>query len=202
MGSTTAIVGMMDGDLQRLAYDPWGKRRNAINWQALSDSAITDFTENLVVNRGFTGHEMLDPVGLVHMNGRVYDPVIGRFLSADPIVQAPTNSQSYNRYSYVANNPVSYTDPSGFSFFSKIRKSIHKAIKKISKTIYRISGMEAMVRFTQRRTAAYADILAKNPALGTVVQVVGCVIFAAACPLIVAAVSGLTTYGVTGGKWR
>lgn len=49
------------------------------------------------------------------MNGRVYDPELGRFLSADPLVQSPHNSQSYNRYSYVFNNPLSYTDPSGFA---------------------------------------------------------------------------------------
>jgi len=48
------------------------------------------------------------------MNGRVYDPQIGRFLSADPFVQAPENSQSYNRYSYVWNNPLSAIDPSGY----------------------------------------------------------------------------------------
>jgi hypothetical protein len=49
------------------------------------------------------------------MNGRIYDPVIGRFLSADILVQAPANQQSYNRYSYVFNNPLSFTDPSGFA---------------------------------------------------------------------------------------
>src|SRR5689334_18144094 len=48
------------------------------------------------------------------MNGRVYDPSIGRFMSADPFVQAPLNSQSLNRYSYVFNNPLSFADPSGF----------------------------------------------------------------------------------------
>ena len=63
---------------------------------------------------GFTGHEMLDDFGLIHMSGRVYDPQIGRFLSADPLVQAPDNSQSYNRYSYVWNNPLSMVDPSGY----------------------------------------------------------------------------------------
>ncbi|MDJ0947274.1 MAG: RHS repeat-associated core domain-containing protein, partial [Kiloniellales bacterium] len=63
--------------------------------------------------RGFTGHEHLDAVGLIHMNGRVYDPVLGRFLSADPFVPSPTATQSFNRYSYVGNNPLSYTDPTG-----------------------------------------------------------------------------------------
>ncbi len=48
-------------------------------------------------------------------NGRVYDPELGRFMSADPFVQAPYNSQSYNRYSYVFNNPLSFTDPTGYT---------------------------------------------------------------------------------------
>jgi RHS repeat-associated protein len=61
------------------------------------------------------GDEQLDNLGLVHMNGRVYNPIIGRFISADPIVQAPFNTQSLNRYSYVFNNPLSFADPSGFS---------------------------------------------------------------------------------------
>jgi RHS repeat-associated protein len=57
---------------------------------------------------------MLDNLTLVHMNGRVYDPVVGRFLSADPIVQAPGFTQSFNRYAYTFNNPLSFVDPSGF----------------------------------------------------------------------------------------
>ncbi len=69
---------------------------------------------NEATTRGFTGHEHIESLGLVHMNGRVYDPLLGRFLSADPFVQAPTNTQSPNRYSYVFNNPLSYTDPSGY----------------------------------------------------------------------------------------
>jgi len=51
----------------------------------------------------------------MHMNGRVYDPMIGRFMSVDPVYQAPTNSQSVNPYSYVMNNPLSLVDPSGYA---------------------------------------------------------------------------------------
>jgi len=58
------------------------------------------------------------------MNGRLYDPTLGRFFSADPIVQAPYNLQSYNRYSYVLNNPLSLTDPSGFSWWTKWRRPL------------------------------------------------------------------------------
>ena len=53
-------------------------------------------------------------MGLVHMNGRVYDPVVGRFMSADPTVPDPLDGQSFNRYAYVENNPLSAVDPSGY----------------------------------------------------------------------------------------
>ena len=66
--------------------------------------------------RGFTDQEHVDNLGVIHMNGRVYDPVLGRFLSPDPLVQAPYDSQTWNRYSYARNNPLRYTDPSGFCF--------------------------------------------------------------------------------------
>jgi len=49
------------------------------------------------------------------MNGRIYDPVIGRFLSADPYIQSPDNSQGLNRYSYAWNNPLIHIDPSGYN---------------------------------------------------------------------------------------
>ena len=68
------------------------------------------------VRRGFTDHEMLPEFagGLIHMNGRIYDPNLGRFMTADPHVQFAGYSQSYNRYSYILNNPLGGTDPSGF----------------------------------------------------------------------------------------
>lgn len=65
-------------------------------------------------SRGFTGHEHLDKFGLINMNGRLYDPLLGRFLSPDPFIQAPDNTQSYNRYSYCLNNPLIFSDPSGY----------------------------------------------------------------------------------------
>jgi RHS repeat-associated protein len=63
---------------------------------------------------GFTGHTHADDVALIHMNGRIYDPNLGRFLSVDPIVQFPASTQSLNPYSYLMNNPMAATDPSGF----------------------------------------------------------------------------------------
>ncbi len=67
-----------------------------------------------ITRRGFTDHEHLDSTGLIHMNGRVYDPTIARFVSADPFIDGVTNTQGWNRYSYVGNNPLSYADPSGY----------------------------------------------------------------------------------------
>jgi RHS repeat-associated protein len=64
-------------------------------------------------DRGYTGHENLEMFGLINMNARMYNPALGRFLSADPYVQIPDFSQTYNRYSYANNNPMIYTDPSG-----------------------------------------------------------------------------------------
>ena len=94
--------------VRRLSFDAHGKRRLA-DWTA-GDPAAPDAE----TPRGFTGHEHLDSIGLIHMNGRVYDPTLGRFLSVDPFVPNPTATQSFNRYSYVINNPLSYTDPTGF----------------------------------------------------------------------------------------
>ena len=71
-------------------------------------------------DRGFTGHEHLDMFGLINMNARLYDPLLGRFLSPDPIVQAPEFTQSFNGYTYALNNPLAYTDPNGEFFFSAL----------------------------------------------------------------------------------
>lgn len=108
LGSVIAITGSAGSFKEKLAYDAWGKRRT-------TDGAATpDSLDGQIDHRGFTGHEMLDNVDMVHMNGRVYDPFIARFVSADPIIQDPEHSQSYNRYSYVWNNPTNLTDPTGF----------------------------------------------------------------------------------------
>jgi RHS repeat-associated protein len=76
-------------------------------------SAAFAFDTSLM-HHGFTGHEQMDESGLVHMGGRVYSPGTMRFTSPDPFVQDPGDMQSFNRYSYVMNNPLTHTDPSGY----------------------------------------------------------------------------------------
>jgi RHS repeat-associated protein len=106
VGITDETGAMRTGS--RMAFDAWGARRE------LNTNTPNPAIDGVVDNKGYTGHEMLDQLDLVHMNGRVYDPLIARFISADPIIQAPEHSQSYNRYTYVWNNPTNLTDPTGF----------------------------------------------------------------------------------------
>ncbi len=110
LDSIAAITDETGTVVERLSYDPHGRRRHDADWADMGTvvpGAVTD--------RGYTGHEHLDSVGLIHMNGRVQDPVLGRFISADPFIPDPSDAQSYNRYSYVRNNPLSLFDPSGFT---------------------------------------------------------------------------------------
>ncbi|MDB5905855.1 MAG: Flagellar hook-length control protein FliK, partial [Betaproteobacteria bacterium] len=114
LGSNTLITNSTGGVMERLAYEAYGKRRNA---NGTADPNNTLFGIN--TDRGFTGHEELDEIALIHMNGRLYDPVLARFITPDPTLQAPDNLQSYNRYTYGFNNPLSGYDPTGYSFWKK-----------------------------------------------------------------------------------
>ncbi|SMO46741.1 RHS repeat-associated core domain-containing protein [Saccharicrinis carchari] len=98
--------------VERYAYDPWGNRRNPENWaEAANLEGKYQYT-----CRGYTLHEHLDGFGVINMNGRVFDPILSRFLSPDPFIQAPESPLNYNRYTYCLNNPLLYTDPSGYTW--------------------------------------------------------------------------------------
>ena len=113
LGSLDVVADDRGAIVQEFSFDAWGKRRNASNWQTLSAGQIAIFDSN-VTRLGFTGHEMMDEVGIIHMNGRIYDPHLGRFLQGDPLIPSMHLTQSTNRYSYVMNNPLNATDPSGY----------------------------------------------------------------------------------------
>gem|GEM_PF-6788058 len=116
LGSITHIVDQFGLPVQSMAFDPWGKRRNASDWAALEEGGLNSFAKAAkpITSRGFTGHEMIDGADIIHMNGRIYDSHLARFVQADPIIQAPEVLGSLNRYSYVWNNPLNMTDPSGY----------------------------------------------------------------------------------------
>ncbi|MBD8348453.1 RHS repeat-associated core domain-containing protein [Dysgonomonas sp. HGC4] len=115
LGSITHLTNDQGAVLQELSYDPWGRLRNPVTQELYAYNEQPE----LVLGRGYTGHEHLSEYGLINMNARLYDPVLGRFLSPDPYVQAPWLTQSFNRYSYAFNNPLRYTDPNGeFSFLA------------------------------------------------------------------------------------
>jgi len=117
LGSIDTITDGKGNIVERMSYTSFGNRR-AGDWRAnQNNNTTTNYTNELLAkftNRGYTGHEHIDEMDLIHMNGRVFDPQIGRFLSSDPKIQHPYKTQGYNRYSYVLNNPFKYTDPSGF----------------------------------------------------------------------------------------
>jgi len=104
--------------LTRYAYDAWGKQSTLYS---NTGSGITNLAPS---TRGFTDHEMLNDFGLIHMNGRVYDATLGRFISADPNVDGASDSQGYNRYCYCGNNPLNHTDPTGYFSFGDVLKIV------------------------------------------------------------------------------
>ncbi len=121
LGSVESVTDQNGNLLHQLAFEPYGARKGE-SWQSnIGASELDDVLENTLSTSaaharlagGFTGHEHLDRTNFVHMNGRVYDPVIGRFLSPDPIVHSG-KSQSWNKYSYTTGGPLSLVDPSGF----------------------------------------------------------------------------------------
>ncbi|MFS8065546.1 MAG: RHS repeat domain-containing protein [Byssovorax sp.] len=105
LGSTGAVTDDTGG-ITRFYHEPFGARISA------DGSAFSGTLGD--VRFGFTGHISDDDLALVDMKGRIYDPSQRHFISPDPLVPAPANAQSYNRYSYVRNNPLYFTDPSGF----------------------------------------------------------------------------------------
>lgn len=114
LGSFDVISNTSGVVLERLSFDAWGRRRNAETW------GYSGTPSTFMFDRGFTGHEHLDPFALINMNGRIYDPLIALFLSPDNFIQDPYRTQNYNRYTYCLNNPLIYTDPSGEFIFTAL----------------------------------------------------------------------------------
>ena len=114
LGSPVIVTDAAQAVLERMAYDAWGRRRQSngleVGWQSLNAQTAA----NTLDHKGYTGQEQLDDLSLVHLNGRVYDPMIGRMTSPDPTIPNPYDLQSLNRASYVENSPMDKVDPTGF----------------------------------------------------------------------------------------
>jgi len=112
IGSVSVVTDYMGNIVNRYYYTAWGGRVRTDNGEYDHATYFGDEGGD-VTDRGYTCHEHLTPLNLIDMNGRIYDPVLARFLSPDPYIQAPDFTQNYNRYAYCLNNPFKYTDPSG-----------------------------------------------------------------------------------------
>ncbi|MCE9687665.1 hypothetical protein LZP73_15865 [Shewanella sp. AS16] len=109
LGSATTLADQNGNIASQRYFDPFGRTATSSKVGALGD--LLDTNKN---RRGFTDHEHLNEQQLIHMNGRVYDYNLGRFMSVDPFIQSPTSTQSVNPYSYIMNNPLAGTDPTGY----------------------------------------------------------------------------------------
>ena len=146
LGSISLVTNESGAVASRYTYDAWGKRQMVVGSEEL--------------HHGFTGHEHLDE-GFIHMNGRLYDPVLARFISADPTIQDASDGQSFNRYSYVGNNPLSYTDPSGYSKFGKffkagLRFGVNPSAKNAFKYLAAHPGQDKVDRYVLTHQWAYS----------------------------------------------
>jgi len=161
LNSLVATSNVQGQITERLFYDAFGKPRNGLGIQNQGAQRLI----SRATVRGYTDHIMLDGTGLIHMGGRVYDPLLARFLSADPHVQFPYYSQSLNRYSYLMNNPLTATDPTGF-FLKKLFNYLFKLFDKITRVIMKV--MSKVMRFLSKygKQIAAIALLVYAPKLG------------------------------------
>lgn len=118
--------------VEKLSYGAFGERRK------VTGAPLETPTRNpsVLTERGYTGHEHLDQIELIHMNARVYDPQTARFLSPDTVLQAPNVAQNHNRYIYVLNNPLKYTDPDGHRYRQKAKNRKSHSQSRVRKNSY------------------------------------------------------------------
>jgi len=153
LGSVIAIANDSGKLVKRFKYDVFGQQTEILPTQQerelhyeLTFASVLGLAEISSNTRGYTGHEpvFFDNGGdgdkrIIHMNGRMYDASLGRMLQADPVVQAPNNLQNYNAYTYVLNNPLNMTDPSGYMF---------KALGRFVKKYWKVAAMAALAYYT------------------------------------------------------
>ena len=161
--SILAITNNLGNVVEKRCFDAWG------GILKIQDGAGNNLTKLTFIDRGYTGHQHLESVGLIHMNGRLYDPKLHRFLQPDNFVQQPYNTQNYNRYGYCVNNPLKYSDPSGEEICVGVVIGIAVAISIATYTIsalydgtpFNIQGLvqtSCIAAFTSAMTYGIGDV--------------------------------------------
>ncbi|MCX8532158.1 RHS repeat-associated core domain-containing protein [Chryseobacterium luquanense] len=114
LGSILAITKTNGLIEEKRFFDAWGNLKGLVQSNGQTLTNVEQLRHiHLFLDRGFTGHEHLQTVGLINMNARIYDPILRKFLSPDNLVSDPYNTQSYDRFGYVYNNPLLYIDIDG-----------------------------------------------------------------------------------------
>ncbi|TRX35949.1 RHS repeat-associated core domain-containing protein [Flavobacterium restrictum] len=139
-GSILAITNDVGLVLEKRLFDAWG------NIAKVQDGAGNTLSGLTLLDRGYTGHEHLQSVGLIDMNARLYDPKLHRFLQPDNYVQDPSNTQNYNRYGYVLNNPLAYTDESGEEYGDGDCHCIHEGNQPPTYTPEQQNGLAQFIK--------------------------------------------------------
>ena len=132
-----SIIAVIDGNANlesEQSYDAWGNLRSPETWEIYESE---NEMPALLLDRGYTGHEHLVAFGLINMNARLYNPLLGRFINPDPLLQFGENSQNYNRFVYCLNNPFSAVDISGKSLTLLAIVGIGAAIGAIGNVVYK-----------------------------------------------------------------
>ena len=153
LGSYCTITNAEKEVRQRNFFDAWG---NVVEEDANSFP---------ITLRGFTGHEHYPYFKIINMNGRLYDPVIGRFFSPDNFVQIPEFTQSFNRYSYALNCPLMYVDPTGWlidDYFDVKGKFLYRDDKQTD-NIWIVTGYSNAVKGDNGKQMNIWDYAIKAP---------------------------------------
>lgn len=179
LSSLTALADGAGKVVERFAYDAWGKRIKAGGGGPYSS-----------VRTGFSSHEQLDDLELVHMQGRIYSPELGRFMSPDVVVQFPLNTQSFNRYAYVLNNPLRFIDPSGFDLWGDIVGGLGDVLGGVLDVADAIFGKP--MRWVGEQLSQAGQWIEKNWRVIVVIAV------AIAAPYLLPAMSAIALGAVTG----
>lgn len=144
LGSINTISDALGKIIENRTFDAWGNLVKLQIGGVEQNLSLLTTSYSLLIDRGYTGHEHLWDVGLINMNARLYDSKLHQFLSCDNFVQDPTNTQNYNRYGYVLNNPLKYNDPTGNeydAFKNWANQNFESSMAKLNSTLGRIQSL-------------------------------------------------------------